>query len=385
MSLNKVNPHRTLPRKAERPQVLRSQLMTIHAPEIIDFLDQHWCARMAAHEEQSPLGSTPEESLCKLQELRHAYLSQLESLPREQVEALAFEALCVEDLARPFHGFATEADYSHFGRCACLTAYEVVALSMGKDPRRVTWAMVRLFVGHSLFANEFANRLDRIERAILWGELPKLFSPLQFLTWAHQYKMSVPDAFVQNTFVRGEPIQYWHELCVALHEKLVATTADLELERAYSANLSAENEAQSQTFDDWLKSQDEIARLTAEHEARLSALQAELAEVREQNTTLHAQIRDDVQTQTDKLSTTERKSLLTMVIASATDVYGFDPADSKSPVPKQIVDAAVRIGLQMTDDTVRKWLKEATKLKGFSRIHKTPRKPKSGKPKPSSV
>lgn len=137
---------------------------------------------MTSHEKFGPIAASPEESILKLEELRQAFLAELEESPKEHVDAMVFEALCEQDMARPFNGFATEADYGHFGRCVFLTAYEAVAVSMGKDPRSVPLEMVQPYVGSSMFANEFANRLDRLERAIYFGELQELFTPLQFLT-----------------------------------------------------------------------------------------------------------------------------------------------------------------------------------------------------------
>ena len=60
--------------------------MTNHAPELIRFLDQHWCARMAEQANLDPLGDTPEESLRKLDELRRAFLSDLANMPKEQAK-----------------------------------------------------------------------------------------------------------------------------------------------------------------------------------------------------------------------------------------------------------------------------------------------------------
>jgi hypothetical protein len=42
--------------------------------------------------------------------------------------------------------------------------------------------------------------------------------------------------------------------------------------------------------------------------------------------------------------------------------YGYDPYQKKSDVTQQIVDDANKIALKINDDTVRKYLKEATEL-----------------------
>ena len=354
--------------------------MAHHAPELIDFLDQHWCSKMAAHAKRQPMGRTPDELIARLEELRQVFLAELSNSSREIFDAMVLEALCEQDLARPFHGFATEADYNHFGRCPFLTAYEAVAISMGKDPRRVTWAMVQPFVGCSLFANEFADRLDRVERAIAWGELSQYFSPMQFLTWAHEYKMTLPAAFIDRTFVRGEPIQYWHEAYEDTCAELSAVIAELEAQRIANAALQAKiDEHEQRTFDDWIDGQNQIDELRNGHESCLAALETELSEVRLQNTNLQAEAK------IAEVSTTERNSLLTIAISAAIDGYRYDPQKDRNAAAEEIAGAANLLGLKISGETVLKYLKMATKLKGFILPNLARPKPKSAKSKPNSV
>ena len=61
----------------------------------------------------------------------------------------------------------------------------------------------------------------------------------------------------------------------------------------------------------------------------------------------------------DTLSTRERETLLKLVIGMAINGYGYDPAASKSTKPKEIADDLVALGIPITDDTVRKYLKLA--------------------------
>lgn len=62
----------------------------------------------------------------------------------------------------------------------------------------------------------------------------------------------------------------------------------------------------------------------------------------------------------NSLKTIERQSLLKMVIGMAIDGYGFVPNASKSDIPKQLADSLAELGLEITDDTIRKYLKLAT-------------------------
>lgn len=63
------------------------------------------------------------------------------------------------------------------------------------------------------------------------------------------------------------------------------------------------------------------------------------------------------------LNPSERKSLVKLVFAMATDCYGYDPGDKKSPVTQDILNAAAKADLSISPDTVRKWLKEGAKLR----------------------
>lgn len=60
-----------------------------------------------------------------------------------------------------------------------------------------------------------------------------------------------------------------------------------------------------------------------------------------------------------QLGTTERKTLLKLVIGMAVAGYTHDPSASKSPVPKEIADDLAKLGISVDPDTVRKYLREA--------------------------
>lgn len=68
------------------------------------------------------------------------------------------------------------------------------------------------------------------------------------------------------------------------------------------------------------------------------------------------------QTKESKLDPRERETLLKLIIGMAIDFYGYDPKASKSPIPKELEGILDRQGLPISDDTIRKWLKEASKL-----------------------
>jgi hypothetical protein len=61
----------------------------------------------------------------------------------------------------------------------------------------------------------------------------------------------------------------------------------------------------------------------------------------------------------ESLSAKERGYLLKMVIGMAILGYKYVPSNKKSLVTKEIADDVVALGMSITDDTVRKYLREA--------------------------
>jgi hypothetical protein len=352
--------------------------MSEQRQELIRFLSENWekvREGIASRAKSQPPSNL--EFLSQLIQLRSGYMAELEALTDEQLLS-AFGITLVElEKARPFHQQGTEADFKHFGRCAYLTVAEAVALSLGKDPRVVNWEMVQPYLGTSPFAQDFADLLDLVERAVRWGELSQAFPPLTFLTWAHRFKIEVPEEFVRCTFVRGEPIRYWHDLCIEQNTVITGLREEITcLQQAASRDIAA---AQQKNIDDWLGSLDEIENLETSHREELALLQKELAAARSENEALRKNLEHMQAEDKTELPRTERKSLLTIVIAAAVDGYGYDPSDVRSTATATIVSAADRVGLKITDDTVRKYLKEARNLRGFDTSSALRKKPKSGK------
>jgi len=58
----------------------------------------------------------------------------------------------------------------------------------------------------------------------------------------------------------------------------------------------------------------------------------------------------------------ERASLLRLVVGMAVGGYGYDPKSKRSPIPNQIRDDLVKLGLDLHQDTIRRYLNEATNI-----------------------
>ena len=62
---------------------------------------------------------------------------------------------------------------------------------------------------------------------------------------------------------------------------------------------------------------------------------------------------------THELGTRERETLLKLVIGMAIEGYRHSPEAARSDAPAEIASDLAKHGISVTDDTVRKWLKEA--------------------------
>lgn len=66
--------------------------------------------------------------------------------------------------------------------------------------------------------------------------------------------------------------------------------------------------------------------------------------------------------QVEELDIRERDSLLKLIVGMAVGGYGYDLTAKKSPTVSLILEDVEKLGLAVSDETVRKYLKEATRL-----------------------
>jgi hypothetical protein len=60
---------------------------------------------------------------------------------------------------------------------------------------------------------------------------------------------------------------------------------------------------------------------------------------------------------TEKAESRERISMAKLIVAMAIQEYGYDPTGKRSPIPKELHDLTAMLGIEVTDDTIRKYLK----------------------------
>ena len=199
-----------------------------------------------------------------------------------------------------FYGTDPGADYDRWSKAPYWTAEEATALSYGKNPRVVNWAFLSSCPEHP-FARQYNDRLDHVIRAQKLGQLPSLIQPPEFIRFARPLGIEFP--------------------------------AELE---------TAIGQISRDGVRDW---------------------QAEYAALARERDTLAAK-RDAFERtpQLDKpLLESERRTMLTIIAATAVAGYGFVPSGN-SKIPQEIVDDLAKMGLSLDVKTVRKYLQSAAEL-----------------------
>lgn len=252
-----------------------------------------------------------------------AYVDELSALPEDQLAARAraervrhneelrrFEAEREE--AGRFHNQpGAVADWPYWAKQAYWTVDEVTALSLGKDPRIVTWERLRSSTEISAFAKKFADQRSLFNRAVWTKELFERTLPPVFLAWAKSKDIEMPAALLAEVKKLGIHI----------------VDAKPVVEQAADA----------------------IKNL----QAQLSDKQAELEAMRQEIELLRSQSKDET------LNEKGRGTYQKLLLGIALEQYAYNPAVKKSPVPKQIADDLRLHGFDLTEKAIRDILRAA--------------------------
>lgn len=252
-----------------------------------------------------------------------AYTDELSALSEDQLAARARaerakqneEARRLEaerEEAGRFHNRpGAIADWPYWAKQAYWTIDEAVALSLGKDPRIVTWERLRSSTEISPFAKKFADQRDLFNRAVWTRDLFQRTLPPILLAWARSKEIEMPPALLIEM------------------EKLGIHVVDAK------------------------PLVEEATEVITTLKAQLSAKQVELEDTRREGELLRSQSKDEA------LNEKGRGTFQKMILGMALEQYAYNPADKKSTVPKQIADDLRLHGIELTEKTVRDILRAA--------------------------
>jgi len=261
-----------------------------------------------------------------------AYVEELQKLPASELQALVdaesakitaekFTRAEAEEQKRFWNLPGANADFDHWSRASYWTLDEAVALTLGKDPRVVSWDRIKSMTRVSKFASRYEELRDLATRAKWASQLWEPVLPTIFLGWAKRVAIPIMPELLAAIDARGLIVADWKTLYDNLKNSKDRVISELQ---ATIENLRSMHANATEAFD----------KLRADYE--------------------------QLATQRDKdIGVRQRDTLLKLVIGMAVGGYSFDPRANRSDKIPEIVDDLERAGVAVGDDTVRKYLRQA--------------------------
>lgn len=103
-------------------------------------------------------------------------------------------------------------EYAHWAQMSHWTIDEAIALSLNRDPRKLTVAAAEEERGNSPTAQKFFRRKVIAERAITNGQLPRSPTKTQFIAWAERLRWEIPSELKEAVEELGDVVEDWHAL-----------------------------------------------------------------------------------------------------------------------------------------------------------------------------
>tara|TARA_R110000787_G_scaffold220284_2_gene329048 strand:+ start:1418 stop:2317 length:900 start_codon:yes stop_codon:yes gene_type:complete len=244
-------------------------------------------------------------------------------------------------------------NYAYWARAAYWTVDDITALSMGRNPQ--VFNEDACYPKSALYAlcNQFMDLRELVSRAVEMGQLYQRTIPNFALAWLRRMQIDYPPELDSEMQALGFQVADWK----TRHDELAEQTQALEvaLQEATSEHYRTQQEQieQVEQFRAWAA---DAQRLIQHQEDQLSVAEEHVDELQNRIEVLKAGANT---LDPEAVSTRERSSLLKLIIAMATDGYGYKPSDAKSPIPRELAEIVRSKQMEISDDTVRKYLKEA--------------------------
>ncbi len=279
----------------------------------------------------------------------------------QQLLPAAKEAVEESEAALFFNRLNAFADFNYWAMYPFWSLQEVVSLSLGREPRVVNWgAFEAEGTTTTLFAARYRQLGDLIHRCIQAGTLSLPVEPALYVAWCRQMNMDLPAGLTAAVEAHHGRAFDWPAACMRALEMFEEAQQNLQAwSDAYDLE-STEHAAVREQF----VALDSLAALTieqmdAERVEYAAEIEALKAEHRAEIAALSAKHLESVP---KELSWRERESVFKMLIGMAVGGYGLDPAAKRSDVVPEIVGDLERLGVAVSDETVRKYLKMSAQL-----------------------
>jgi hypothetical protein len=237
-------------------------------------------------------------------ELMKTYPENIDFTFRHKQDEMQFDPLFCDPL--------NPSDMSFWCKARFWEIDEAAALLFGKDPDKVSRPKILSsyhFEDSFYFTKQYFRVCILMERAQQAGQMSRTATPGAFLTWAKQVGTPYPPELEKQVLLYGHAVIDW-----MTHYRDLKVKSDREIDRL---------------------------------KKKIEELQGVIAEAHAGDKPLHAK---------------ERNSMLKMIVGMAIAYHGYDTEAERSTTVSEITAELHRIGIDLTDDTVRKYLSESREL-----------------------
>lgn len=298
-----------------------------------------------------------------------AYRAELEALDDEALksryEAQALPKFKAIEEAHPFNQPGAKPDYAHWAKMAYWTTDEGIALLLGRSPHFLEWEKVKNVASPVIW--QFAKIRETAKRAVHFKTLNANERPGSFIAWAKRFDLPLPAELEAQVALYGHFIGDWYTNYQALQELYQALQKNYEvLKDQGQENHRKALEALEDVGTKWRGMYEELRKASGDNYERamgiIKARDAKIDELKAEIERLKNAALASPSIVDKPLGQREGDSLRKLIIGMAVVGYKYDPKAARSPVIPEIADDLNGLGLQLSVDTVRKHLSDASAL-----------------------
>lgn len=274
------------------------------------------------------------------------YRQKLEALAKPEVKQLYKEELEKHheesDQRRFFNQSDAEADFDYWSKIPGWKVDEAIALTLNKNPKIVNPERLKEVLNYT---SPFVQKYNEIRELVSRTRSAGLFTDSTIVTHTDHI---IPHKYVQ-----------W------------AQNADIGFPKELADKVLRFHEANKPPKTALEKTLENLERRGRKNPIDIGKEQIEMVLKRKGPLTQKAEgLSKGNSSQSKKTAkprpkaayTKEQETLMKLIIGMAVDGYGYNPEASRSPFPKELEGILNQLGISVSDDTVRKWLKESSEL-----------------------
>lgn len=238
-----------------------------------------------------------------------------------------------------FNAPISVADVDFWSKAAMWSVEEAAALTFGRNPYRVNWSTLKAEgAAETSFAIGYIQVVELINRSVQAGILLTPICPKAYLEWCRRFDLEVSALLVDAVERLSGRVFDWYEEFVRLSDMYDQQTRNIL------------------AWQDAYKDIQACYTYTRENLERADEREIQLIQVVDN---LRQQMRD---MERQKLSSRERESMLKLIGGMAVAAYRYDSSAKRNQATAEIANDLQLNGVALSDDTIRKYLKEAAEL-----------------------